>query len=179
MGGWQGTAALRVSFDGTETLDEALVLSLRCALLEGVKTIWVESTLWGTDEWDNFVRLMKVDPLLEDLPIVVIRDITAEHWGIHELDWIMDLTDLFNRTMSRDALHRTIASLQIAQRPAEILWREPNPENLSPQILDLISETLNPAMFAFIICSEEREQIAFSAVSRATSRWSLRRRIGA
>lgn len=143
--------------------------------MPGVQVLWVESPSWGAPEWDEYLRTLSKDELLHDYPIAVIRSLGSKTWSGERIDWVVEISATFNYEMERTVLHRTLTQLELPVQPRELIWREPPHDNLSREVLDLISETMQPEMMSWVYSSDRTARdLAFGCAKQGTTRWGVR-----
>lgn len=186
FGTGQGTPSLRVVLDKTSRVngqgfDPDLITQIRSKIIGGVSLIQLDvpDEWWGQVGWDDFLRQMISDPLIDDLQIHAIRPLKSKGWSSLPLEWVIDISETFNEEMPRSTLYRVLACLNLTPQPYEIVWTDPVDDNISPRILELISETLRPRGHSWLYVGKSKQRkLAFGHASKSSSPWGVRRTKG-
>ena len=180
-GVWEGAVSLRCDIGLDEPLDKSLLGQLRGRADAGVQLIWVNTRRWGDPELDRFMLDLGNDERLSDFLVTAIRPLSADRWSDFEIDWIIDISEVFStREMDTETIVGTAAASSVVPRMREIIWREPPIGNVNPRTLEAITDHLNPTMQAWLYLDNDAlAQQGFRAASRAHALWAVRGKIGA
>ena len=179
-GAWQGVPALRCDLERDEDLDPRLLGEIRAKARPGVQLLWINSLRWGDPEFDRFLLRLAHDERLQDFQVTAIRPISAERWSTLDIDWIIDISDVFSTAeLEAEVLRATVLASTRVPSMRELVWREPVIANVSPTTLELLNNQLRPEVQSWIYVEDNGlSEVAFDAVARAHSLWGVREKVG-
>lgn len=179
-GAWEGVVSLRCEIDATDPLTPGQLRRIRGLAGAGVQLIWIHTDRWGDEAFDRFMLDLANDDRLSDFMITAIRPLTAARWSALDIEWIIDVSDVFSlKKMTIETIRESAQASAVVPRMRELIWREPDIENVTPASLEAIADHLQPTVQAWLyVENDELAKKAFAAAARAHALWGLRRTIG-
>lgn len=177
LGGWQGTPALRCVINNPAELGLDLIEKMRALSESGVRLAWVETDLWGDEAWEDFLIKLMNDRVFGEMTVATIRSSIQPKWSNIGIDWVIDISQSFSKPMNVETLHLTAVSASQVPVPAELVWFNPPPQNLTVGALEIIHDAFGPTVGGWIYTEDEKlSGQAFRNVSRAAALWGVRAR---
>jgi hypothetical protein len=141
----------------------------------GVRLAWIETDLWGDEAWEYFLIQLMNDQIFGEMTIAAIRSSIQARWSNIGIDWVIDITQTFAKPMNAETLHLTAIRAAQVPVPAELVWFNPPPENLTVSGLEIIHDAYGPKVGAWVYTEDEKLAAqAFQNASRAAAFWGVR-----
>ena len=175
VGGWQGTPALRCVIDDPSALGPQLIDQMRANSCAGARLAWIVTDLWGHEAWDQFLVQLMGDRMFGEMPVVTIRESAQAEWSNIGIDWIVDISRTFGRPMNADTLRETAVIASAVPVPAELIWFDAPPENVTVDAMEIIHDCFTPTVGSWLY-TEDRALAdqGFRCASRAAATWGVR-----
>lgn len=175
LGGFQGAPALRCVIDNPGELGRGLIDEMRAQALSGVRLTWLVTDLWGHDEWERFLIQVMDDAHFGEMPITTIRSSVQSRWSNIGIDWIIDISQTFGKTMNAETLRQTAIMASAVPVPTELVWFDPPAENLTVDALESIFDTYGPTVSGWIYSEDDDlRNLAFSKIEKSAATWGIR-----
>lgn len=172
----EGVPSIKVLLEKDDPLDDVQAAIISRSASVGSRCIDISCVDWSDDKLPRFiVRMMD---LCGESRIFSCRHAGSKEWCPVGIDWVLDVTEKFEKPMENDHFMKTILDASHVPAMNEVIWWSPPIEHITKWHIEAVFSNLGPLNGMWMYVDDEHFKIALSAAHKSYATCGIRSKNG-